>query len=79
MTEISTNYQVPKTNTIPESAQTHPIKHERARKGLSHDEFWKREKRKNTGLIERFYNVLKNATGIGIGSKKTMDYLCEKR
>lgn len=37
---------------------------------LSYDEFWKGEKRKNTGLIERLYNKIKNATGLGIGSKK---------
>ena len=37
---------------------------------LSYDEFWKGEKRKNTGLIERLYNKIKNVTGLGIGSKK---------
>lgn len=37
---------------------------------LSYDEFYKNEKCKNTGLIERLYNRIKNATGLGVGSKK---------
>ena len=70
MTEISTNYQVKKVNQPQESVQTSPVKQERAKQGITHDEFWRREKRKNTGLIERLYNVIKNTTGLGVGSKK---------
>ncbi len=40
------------------------------RKEISYDEFWRREKRKNNGLIERLYNKIKNLTGLGVGSKK---------
>ena len=54
MTEISTNYQSLQTNGVQEGSQTPPARHERARKTLSHDEFWRREKRKNTGLINDF-------------------------
>ena len=35
-----------------------------------YDVYWRKEKRKNTGLIERLYNKIKNVTGLGIGSKK---------
>ena len=31
---------------------------------------FQKEKRKNSGLIERFYNKIKNLTGFGIGTKK---------
>ena len=29
-----------------------------------------KEKRKNSGLIERLYNKVKNITGLGVGTKK---------
>ncbi len=34
------------------------------------DEFYRRESRKNNGLIEKFYNWAKNLTGLGVGSNK---------
>ena len=34
------------------------------------DEFFRREKRKNHGLIEKLYNQIKNVTGLGVGTKK---------
>ena len=34
------------------------------------DEYFRREKRQNTGLIEKLYNKIKNATGLGVGTKK---------
>ena len=37
---------------------------------ISLDEYFRREKRKNNGLIEKFYNKIKNLTGLGVGSKK---------
>ena len=41
-----------------------------ARRTITPDEYWRREKRKNTGLVERLYNKIKNLTGLGIGTKK---------
>ena len=70
MTELSTNYQLNQANLPQQSVQTPPVKQESAKYRISHDEFWNRERRKNTGLIERLYNVIKNTTGFGIGSKK---------
>ena len=32
--------------------------------------YWRAEKRKNSGLIEKLYNKIKNLTGWGVGSKK---------
>ncbi len=37
---------------------------------ISLDEYFRREKRKNNGLIEKFYNKIKNLTGLGVSSKK---------
>ena len=37
---------------------------------ISLDEYFRREKRKNNGLIEEFYNKIKNLTGLGVSSKK---------
>ena len=76
MTEISTNYQgtneVNSSNTqVYDENITKKQQYQRATKPrMSHDEFWSKEKKKNTGLIERLYNKIKNATGLGIGSKK---------
>lgn len=66
MTQIDTNYsnsviQVPQNNIRRSAMKT---------KCIPLDEYFRREKRKNSGLIERFYNWVKNTTGIGIGSKK---------
>lgn len=44
---------------------------------LSYDEYWKGEKRKNTGLVERLYNKIKNTTGLGVGSKKVEEALAK--
>ena len=71
MTEISTDNQVamPKLQSV--TTKTAPARQERAiTNGINHDEFWRREKRKDNGLIERLYNAIKNATGLGVGSKK---------
>ena len=73
MTEISTANLQAQTN-IPQSINNQMPKRQVAqypRRQISgYDVYWKREKRKNTGLIERLYNKIKNATGLGIGSKK---------
>ena len=71
MTELSTNVVNSSGQTTPETqAVTVPITRERAKQTTPHDEFWRKEKRKNTGIIERIYNKIKNVTGLGIGSKK---------
>lgn len=70
MTEISTNYEINQPKISNEVSQSAPIRQERVKQSITHDEFWRREKRKNTGLIERLYNVIKNTTGLGTGSKK---------
>ena len=44
---------------------------------MTHDEFWRKEKKKNSGLIERLYNKLKNVTGLGIGSDKVESALSQ--
>ena len=71
MTEISTNYEhmnVPPINPSIEPKKVNQVPSSANR--VTVDEFWRREKRKNTGLVERLYNKIKNATGIGTGSKK---------
>ena len=80
MTKISTNIQteIPQTHTETK-ALTKPIRQERTIKRTAHDEFWQREKRKDNGLIERLYNSIKNATGIGVGSKKVEQALKQVR
>ena len=78
MAEISTNAVNSTEKTVAETqVQTAPVRHERAKQTVSHDEFWRREKRKNTGLIERLYNAIKNMTGLGTGSKKVEQALSE--
>lgn len=66
MPEISNNYTI-KTNANANfkkvSAQTTVPKETVV-------EYWRSEKRKNSGLIERFYNWIKNTAGLGVGSKK---------
>lgn len=37
---------------------------------MTPDEYVRREKRKNNGLVEKFYNWAKNLTGLGVGTKK---------
>ncbi len=69
MTEVRTNYSYyntgsPKTNI--KQAQTQP------RPQITLKEYYRRETRKNNGLIEKFHNWLKNTTGIGVGSKKVL-------
>ena len=70
MTQISTNYQVTKSEMPQETVHTAPQRQVGQKNGMTNDEFWRKEKRKNTGLIERLYNKIKNVTGLGVGSKK---------
>ncbi len=73
MTEISTaNLHVPANvsqNNNNQTSQKQVVQYPR-RQISRYDTFWRKEKRKNTGLIERLYNKIKNVTGLGIGSKK---------
>lgn len=69
MTEIRTNYvnkyaDNRKTNVTPN--QTKP------KAQITYREYYRREARKNNGLIEKFHNWLKNITGVGVGSKKVL-------
>ena len=73
MTEISTANLQAQTNipqTINNQVPQRQVAQYPRRQISGYDVYWKREKRKNTGLIERLYNKIKNATGLGIGSKK---------
>ena len=71
MTEIITNYGVEPVKTEVSKVKSLPQKFDRSKpRKISHDEFWRREKRKNSGWIERLYNSIKNVTGLGVGSKK---------
>ena len=47
--------------------------------GISADEFLRREKRKNNGLIEKLYNKIKNLTGLGFGSKKVEKVIADSK
>ncbi len=58
------NSQQIQVQTQVSSNQRHTV-----RQGTATDKYWAKEKKKNTGLIERLYNIIKNATGLGIGSK----------
>ena len=70
MTEISTNYD-PQTVLVNVNDNKQQIKRvSSTNKRITVDEFWRREKRKNSGLIEKLYNKIKNVTGLGVGSKK---------
>ena len=69
MTEVRTKYSYyntgsPKTNI--KQTQTQP------RPQITLKEYYRRETRKNNGLIEKFHNWLRNTTGIGVGSKKAV-------
>lgn len=64
MPEISNNYSV--------SYQPRPVVKQVAPKQISVNEFYRRESRKNDGLAEKFYNWVKNTTGLGVGSKKVL-------
>ena len=69
MTEVRTNYSYYNTGYQKaniKQAQTQP------RPKITLKEYYRREARKNNGLIEKFHNWLKNTTGIGIGSKKVL-------
>lgn len=69
MTEVRTNYSYYNTGYQKaniKQAQTQP------RPQITLKEYYRREARKNNGLIEKFHNWLKNTTGIGIGSKKVL-------
>ena len=73
MPEISTNYDKPYLQkALVEKIEAQPKVNQSfiPQNRITADEFWRREKRKNTGLIERLYNKIKNATGLGTGSKK---------
>lgn len=50
-------------------SETKQIQHAPVNTAVVSDTFAK-ERRKNTGLIERLYNKIKNVTGVGIGTKK---------
>ena len=41
------------------------------------EEYWRAQKRKNSGLIERLYNAIKNLTGLGTGSKRVEKELAQ--
>lgn len=69
MTEVRANYSYYNTGYQKaniKQAQTQP------RPQITLKEYYRREARKNNGLIEKFHNWLKNTTGIGIGSKKVL-------
>lgn len=69
MTEVRTNYgnyNANYTRTNVKQNQTQP------RPQITIKEHYRREARKNNGLIEKFHNWLKNTTGIGVGSKKVL-------
>ena len=60
------NYNANYTRTNVKQNQTQP------RPQITIKERYRREARKNNGLIEKFHNWLKNITGIGVGSKKVL-------
>lgn len=69
MTEVRTNYgnyNVGYQKTNVKQNQTQP------RPQITIKEYYRRETRKNNGLVERFHNWLKNITGVGVGSKKVL-------
>ena len=41
------------------------------------EEYWRVQKRKNSGLIERLYNAIKNLTGLGTGSQRVEKELAQ--
>ena len=71
MTKISPNYQNEASKSVSDKIAATPVRTATPKTSeISHDEFLRREKRKNNGLIERLYNTIKNTTNLGIGSKK---------
>ena len=76
MTEISTNPQLKPVTEVSKTAENKPNQVQYApRHPVGADKFWQHEKKKNTGLIEKLYNKIKNLTGFGIGSKKVEEKL----
>lgn len=67
MPEISTNYAY--TNTY-NQAVPQRIKIAKNISPTTIREYYRKEARKDNGLIEKFYNWVKNTTGLGVGSKK---------
>ncbi len=43
------------------------------------DAFYRKERRKNNGLIEKLYNKIKNLTGLGVGSKKVEKVIADSK
>ena len=76
MTEINTNYTEVKQNQVvqPQPTSTKPTQaynneyRPRVKTRSARDEFVMQHKK--NGLFEKLYNKIKNATGIGVGSKK---------
>ena len=67
MTQISTNYEHPSVPNVSQSLEKPQIQRTTpANNKITVDEFWRREKRKNTGLIEKLYDKIKNVTGLGV-------------
>ena len=69
MTEISTNYSYYSVDYQRNNVKQN---HTQPRPQITAKEYYRREARKNSGLIEKFHNWLKNITGIGVGSKKVL-------
>ncbi len=46
---------------------------------ITGDEYFRRERRKNNGLIEKMYNWIKNTTGLGWGSEKIQKKILEEK
>lgn len=72
MTEINSTNYVNNSQTIQPTVRNNSSMsyQTRPQKSITYDEYWRREKRKNNGLIEKLYNKIKNLTGLGVGSKK---------
>lgn len=66
MPEISTRY--PALQAQAPASRQQALR--RAPRELTIEDVYKREKRRNHGLIERLYNSIKNVTGLGVGTKK---------
>ena len=67
MTDFSTN--ISPISTISQQ-QTAPQRRTRTAVQSPIRKYWRTEKRKNSGLVEKLYNKIKNLTGLGVGSKK---------
>ncbi len=66
MPEISTRY--PALQAQAPASRQQSLR--RAPRELTIEDVYKREKRRNHGLIERLYNSIKNVTGFGVGTQK---------